>query len=367
MSIYKGTPTKDGRTYYFRKSKNGNQYTSKKYLTREECEKAESKFILKNDNPINKRFDVIADDYFDNLYKIKKESTVYCYKMVYNSHIKPYFEQSYINHINMSNVKEWAEKLEEKGLSVVYMNKAHVILKSIFDFGIKNYSLEDNPVKNFGRFQTKKDKVIKDKEKLRYITLDDFNKFISVIDDDLWKTFFYTLYYTGMRKSEIQALTWNDIDFNNNEILVDKIVSVKTKEKYKITSTKNNLNRRIKMSKTLKEVLFEYKKLKQKYEDFSNNWFVFGDIRFLPQTTIDRKKHQFFLESGVNEITIHEFRHSHVSLLINEYIKSGQTDTAKFFIMMSNRMGHTIEVMQNTYMHLFPTVQDEIVDLLDNL
>ena len=29
MSIYKGTPTKDGRCYYFRKIKNGEQYTSK--------------------------------------------------------------------------------------------------------------------------------------------------------------------------------------------------------------------------------------------------------------------------------------------------------------------------------------------------
>ena len=35
--------------------------------------------------------------------------------------------------------------------------------------------------------------------------------------------------------------------------------------------------------------------------------------------------------------------------------------------MMSNRMGHTIEVMQNTYIHLFPTIQDEIVNILDNL
>ena len=64
---------------------------------------------------------------------------------------------------------------------------------------------------------------------------------------------------------------------------------------------------------------------------------------------------------------MHEFRHSHVSLLINEYIKSGQTDTTKFFIMMSNRLGHTIDVMQKTYMHLFPSIQDEIVDLLNNL
>lgn len=81
----------------------------------------------------------------------------------------------------------------------------------------------------------------------------------------IWKAFFYTLYYTGMRKSEIQALTWNDIDFNKSEIIVNKIISVKTKEKFKITSTKNNLNRKIKMSKTLKDILFEYKKTKQNY------------------------------------------------------------------------------------------------------
>ena len=69
---------------------------------------------------------------------------------------------------------------------------------------------------------------------------------------------------------------------------------------------------------------------------------------------------------------MHEFRHSHVSLLINEYVKvskdkSMKIDTTKFFLMMSNRMGHTIQVMQETYMHLFPTIQDEIVELLDNL
>ena len=44
-----------------------------------------------------------------------------------------------------------------------------------------------------------------------------------------------------------------------------------------------------------------------------------------------------------------------------------KVDTAKFFLMMSNIMGHTIQVMQDTYMHLFPTIQDEIVDLLNNL
>lgn len=110
-----------------------------------------------------------------------------------------------------------------------------------------------------------------------------------------------------------------------------------------------------------------YKREVSKYTDSNENWFVFGNTIFLFETNINRYKYYYFNLSGVKEITMHEFRHSHVSLLINEYVKSGQTDTAKFFLMMSNRTGHTIQIMQETYMHLFPTIQDEIVDLLDNL
>lgn len=110
----------------------------------------------------------------------------------------------------------------------------------------------------------------------------------------------------------------------------------------------------------------------QRYADFTNKWFIFGNTRFLPKTTIYRYKHKYFKLCGVREITMHEFRHSHVSLLINEYVttsknKQVKINSTKFFLMMSNRMGHTIQVMQDTYMHLFPTIQDEIVELLDNL
>ena len=85
------------------------------------------------------------------------------------------------------------------------------------------------------------------------------------------------------------------------------------------------------------------------------------------QTTINRYKHKYFELANVPEITIHEFRHSHVSLLINQYLKSGNTDMTRFFTLMSGRLGHTVDVMQRTYMHLFPQSQDSIVDILNNL
>ena len=367
MSIHKGKPTKDGRCYYFRKSKNNKQYTSKKYLTRQECEDALSAFILKTDNPINKRFDLVANEYFIDLEKYKKTSTVFTYKQNYKKHLEPYFKQKYINRINISDIKNWAKNMEELGLKVNYLNKVLNILKSIFDYGMKYYSLQYNPVKSFGRFKQKNDTIIDDDTKLRYITLEDFNKFISVIDNPLWKTFFIAAFYTGARKGELLALNWNDIDFKNNEIKINKTLCVKVKGHAIITSTKTNKNRKIKMSKTLRENLYNYKEKMQQYKDYSDSWFVFGSPTYLPTTTVDRYKHHYFELSGVKEITMHEFRHSHVSLLINEYLKSGQTDTTKFFLMMSDRMGHSIDVMQRTYLHLFPTVQEEIVDLLDNL
>lgn len=378
----KPVKTKDGRSWYFRAYKNGKQYESKKYLTKQQAIDEEAIFILKRDNPTNKLFSVVAKDYFNEMYKKRKESTVYCYENIYNKNILPYFGDLSLNNINIQVVREWHNKMDRTKLKTSYKNKLNTILKAILNHAMKNYGLEKNYADIFGNFENVNENIVKDDEKIRYINFEDFNKFMSVIEDNLWKTFFTTLYYTGMRKGEIQALTWNDIDFNTNVITVNKTLSTKTSSDigYKITNTKNYINRKVSMSSTLKETLLSYKNQVKKYTDFSEDWFVFGNSRFLPHITIDRHKHYYFEqynkdkndEEKIHEITIHEFRHSHVSLLINEYVKTSKEknmkiDTAKFFLIMSNRMGHTIQVMQETYMHLFPTIQDEIVDLLDNL
>lgn len=371
MAIYqekdKKKWTKDGRKWYFMLYKDGTKYKSKKYFTKEEATKGQSIFILDNKNCSKHKFIDVANSYFNAISKSKKESTVFCYRKDYNKHIYPYFEKYDIENINMQLINNWFNEMENKKLSVSFMNKIYNVFKCILDHGIKNCLIKENLLSVHGRFQHKNDEILEDKDKIRYITYEEFSKFISVIDNPLWHAFFTFAYYTGCRKGEILALTWNDIDFNKKEIAISKTLYSKIKGKVNITSTKNNKNRKIKMSKVLIDELMIYKSKMEEYVDFNNKWYVFGNTQYLPPTTIDNYKHKYFKLSNVHEITMHEFRHSHVSLLINEYVKSNQTDTAKFFLMMSNRMGHTIEVMQNTYIHLFPTIQDEIVNILDNL
>ena len=66
-------------------------------------------------------------------------------------------------------------------------------------------------------------------------------------------------------------------------------------------------------------------------------------------------------------MTHHEFdRYSHASYLLEERLKK-RLPLEEIYSIIAPQLGDTIEVMQKTYIHLFPTIQDEIVDLLDNL
>lgn len=62
-------------------------------------------------------------------------------------------------------------------------------------------------------------------------------------------------------------------------------------------------------------------------------------------------------KAGVKRIRIHDLRHSNASLLINK---------GKNILIVSKRLGHG-DIMQtlNTYSHLFPNAQKQIIDAIE--
>lgn len=373
MSTFKDKQkTKDGRQWRFKVYYHNTDgklvpYVSKRFLLEKEAKAEERIFLLNRDAPIKKKLDIVAENYFSEVKERIRESTFLSYKKTYSHHIKEYFGNRFIDEIKVLDIEKWKETISTN-LSLGSCNRIYVVFNEIFKYANRKFELKYNPIQLAGRFKRKNDEIITDKEKLKYITYEQFQQLISVIDDELWHCFFSFLYFTGMRKGEVLALTWNDIDLVAKKIIVNKSVSFKTENnRYKITATKTSVNRCITMSKKLIEELVKYKEYVMQYGDFSDNWFVFGNGDVLSEWKIKDRKKTYFKKANLEEITIHQFRHSHVSLCVNEYIKSGQNDSTKFFLMMSQRMGHGLRVMQEVYMHLFPSVQNEIVDLLDNL
>ena len=65
------------------------------------------------------------------------------------------------------------------------------------------------------------------------------------------------------------------------------------------------------------------------------------------------------MKSGVKKIRIHDFRHSHASLLISKGVP---------ITVISKRLGHSnIQMTLNIYAHLIPEDEDKAINILENL
>jgi integrase len=103
-------------------------------------------------------------------------------------------------------------------------------------------------------------------------------------------------------------------------------------------------------------MLQEHKIQCSKVDGYTLKSFIFGGASPYRSTTIARYKNSYCKLAGVKEIRIHDFRHSHASLLIS----NGADPT-----IVAQRLGHTgVEMTLNIYSHMFPNKQAEIIKKL---
>ena len=161
-----------------------------------------------------------------------------------------------------------------------------------------------------------------------------------------------------MRKGEIHALRWCDID--ENIINVSRSITQKLKGEDRITPPKNKSSiRTLQIPEPLKEVLSEHKKRCKQFDNFSENNLICGADKSLRDTTIQNRAKKFAQLAGIKTIRIHDFRHSHASLLANEGINIQE---------ISRRLGHSnVEMTWNTYSHLYPREEERAISVLNRI
>lgn len=377
MPVYKTKTekTKDNKIWYFKcnyKDVYGNikQKKSKKYATRDEALKEEAKFKLKQDevSVLNTTMYDLYNAYFfldDSI--INRESTLYTKEYRVRKYILPFFinnkngKYSDLSTVNVDKIKKWKIWLNEKNLSLQTKKSLFNTFSSLMSYAVEKYSLEYNPLKLVENFREKNDKVVEE-EKVRFMTNEEYRIFIDEVDDD-FKVVFHFLYEIGCRKGEMTSLKWKNVDLKNERVKLNTTFSRKRDGSLTIANTKNGKNKYVDMSPKLVEELTElYNKMK-KLDGFSDEWFVFGGIKYLSYTTLGRKKDETFerlKEKGINitNITIHEFRHSSASYMISNNIP---------IEVIAYRLGDTPETIRRTYAHLFPDAQKDVKGLFNNL
>lgn len=301
-------------------------------------------------------------DYKANLRATVKESSYMAMTQRLDKFVVPQFKNTRVNEITMADLVKWQNSLSEKGLSHKYKCAIRSAFNHFFEF-LKMYGIA-NPFANIKGFKQNKET----KKEMLYWTQEEFEQFISEVDNFRFKCIFAFLYLTGCRKGEACALKWKDVDFKTSTVNIDKTLT-RTMDKersnnegevvsdwYRITPPKTeNSYRKI----ILPPILIEY--LKELKGSATDNDFVFGiDGSFMPFQTLQHAFERYTKKAGVQQIRIHDLRHSHASLLINK----GENQLSTIYVIAA-RLGDTVEMVFKTYGHLFPNTQKQIIGKLD--
>ncbi|GMG65572.1 site-specific integrase [Tetragenococcus halophilus] len=295
--------------------------------------------------------------------KDKKISYLTSQKYNYHAHIEEYFRDAIISRLNYQSIITFRENLIAKGLNNNTVNKIMVLLKKILDVAIRYQVLEVNPCRLIKKLPL-------DKTQMCYWTLEEYLAFDQSISshEKIFKVFFRIAFFTGMRKGEILALKWEDIDFKQSIIYVNKtVIKINGKEYFSDTKTKAGM-RCISINQKLTSFLKEWKGeqqgiLRSYYKEDSLETirvFEVAPFCFLDSGNI-RKKYEKLLKrnSKLKPIRIHDFRHSHVAMLINFGADP---------YLIKERLGHeSIQTTYDIYGHLYPSKQKTIADQIDLL
>lgn len=351
------------RCYFTDRYGNRKQTKSRLYPTKGIASDEEHEFLrsIKTTDTIdlNINFKYVCDEWLNFKRNKIKITTYYGVEKTTKKYIYKYFYNFKLHDIKIHNLQEWKNTLIKSNLSISRTNLIISYLKEIltysnvyydFDTKIANYLVkirDDSPIKN-------------DSLKDNYWTYEEYNRFITNVDDNYYSLIFKFLYYTGVRLGELRALNWNDIDFIKKTLSITKSMSKDSFQKGSIIvspKTKNSI-RTLDLSNNLINELLAYKEEQKKIYGFNNNWYVFGGFQYLGITTLRNKLNQYIKIANVKKITIHGFRHSHVSLLI---------DIGCDFKDVAERIGDTIKMVQETYYHMFPQRKKIIIERLNNL
>jgi integrase len=273
-----------------------------------------------------------------------------------NKYLLTYFNTKKIQQIKPLDVKKWHTYIEETyDLSNNTLKRLHSTLSAILTCGMKYYNLPINAAKITGGFILKKESD----SVLHFWEESEFQQFYAVIDELKYQCIFLLFYYSGLRSGELCALQWDDLQSNMLNIS-KSLTRTYQNNKYQacIGPTKTRKNRAIMLPQFLIEKLLAYKNhCKTELPRFSNDFYMFGNKNsFLSTSTLQRKFNKYIHAANVEKIKIHDLRHSHASYLINKNAN---------IVLIAERLGHInpTETL-NTYAHLFPSKQNEIINLI---
>lgn len=311
----------------------------------------------------NMTFRDFARNWFKGKVEIKL-ATQTAYQGILENHLIPFFGDAKITEISRTNIKSFVEpKQAEERPSPKTIHNILLVLHQILGDAQVDGILIRNPFLKIERPPI-------EREEMDYLKTEEIKTFL---DHCLPSNYalFYTGIFTGMRRGELLALKWGNIDWNAGKIYVRRTLYKGAFQTPKSKSSRRAIDMGPRLAQVLKahraaqnEIRLKIGKVPEKQDGrlrevqtVPKKW-VDNDLVFCrdngepydPDNLYHREFKPILKKAGLRQIRIHDLRHTFTSILI----------AAKHhpkYIM--SQLGHaSINITMDTYGHLMPEVHE---------
>jgi integrase len=272
-----------------------------------------------------------------------KRSVVREYERSLRLHVLPILGGARLSRIQRRDVQRLADELLASGADPSTIRNALKALQVIYRRAIEDGDLAVNPCERLRlpAARGRRERIASSSESAALIAA------LRPEDRALWGCAFYA----GLRRGELRALLWNDVDLAGGLIRVERSMSGhgETRE------PKSRAGRRgVPIVAALRDLLVEHKLVTRR-----SDGLVFGSSAAQPFTSTAVRKRALtaWRRLGLDPIGLHECRHTFASLLIAAGVNAKA---------ITAYLGHaSIQTTFDLYGHLMPGNQDEAVALVD--
>lgn len=303
-------------------------------------------------------FEDFASEFLEYKRNRLKFSTYRSYESMIKNKLNSILGKYAIHQLNHERIESFMIKLRKERTAKT-VNNYLLLLRAMLRFAKKRKYINDNPASDVEHVKVEHKEV-------DFYKPDELNALFHASRAP-YRTLFQMAVLTGMRRGEILALTWSNVNWQSNQILVKQSLSwlsekerinKNTDSRWEFISPKSRGSvRPIIMSPMLRQLL-----LKHRAESDKNKY----DLVFCnelgepidPDNMIHREYIPALKRARLRHIKFHSLRHAFTTLLI------AQEENMKF---IQSQLGHaSITTTMDRYGHLLPSAYNGVGNRLDN-
>lgn len=310
-----------------------------------------------------------------------KEGTYTNYCINFKNHIFPHIGSVKLEELNPHHLQSLYNKLlrngrinpskmNKKGLSPTTIKRIHVPISSCLKQAVRNGLINRNVA-------TVVELPKEIKHEIEPLNREEIQKFLEFAKEDRLYIAFLLECGTGLRRGELAALKWSNIDLNNNTLQVRQNIVIRydinaSKEDRKATRLEFDTPKTEKSKRTIpipQSIIKELKRHKSRQAEekllvgkyYNENDLLFCNIDGTPihPANITTKFKNILKKAGLDDARFHDLRHSFATLLLemNEHPK-----------VVQELLGHSsITTTLDIYTHVSLDKKEEAIQKLNIL